>query len=65
MTFWKIFKRKNRLKIDTVMRFIRGGLKNNLTRESRGLAGEPKHFPFAIVFIFIIKSTLTLPRGFP
>ena len=37
----------------------------NKTRESRCLAGEPKHFPFAIVFVFIIKITLTCKRGFP
>ena len=27
--------------------------------ESRCLADEPKHFPFAFVIVFIIKSTLT------
>ena len=37
----------------------------NLTGESLGLAGEPKHFPFAIVFVLIIKITLTCRRGFP
>ena len=26
-------------------------------RESHCLASEPKHFPYAIVFVFIIKST--------
>ena len=26
------------------------------TRKSRCLAGEPKHFPFAIVFVKIIKN---------
>ena len=30
------------------------------TRESRCLAGEPKHFPFAIVFVLIIKITQKL-----
>ena len=39
--------------------------KKNITRESRCLAGEPKHFPFAIVFVLIIKITLTCKRGFP
>ena len=28
-------------------------------RESRGVTDELKHFPFAIVFVFIIKSALT------
>ena len=37
----------------------------DFTRESRCLAGEPKHFPFAIVFVLIIKITLTCKRGFP
>ena len=36
-----------------------------ITRDSRCLAGEPKHFPLAAVFVFIIKSTLTCARGFP
>ena len=30
----------------------------------RCLAGEPKHIPFATVFVFIIKITLTCTRGF-
>ena len=34
-------------------------------RESPCLAGEPKHFPFAIVFVLIIKITLTCTKGFP
>ena len=33
------------------------------TRDSHCLAGEPKHFPFAIVLI--IKITLTCTRGLP
>ena len=48
---------------------ISGNLKNQYqfykTREFRCLAGEPKHFPFAIVFVLIIKITLTCERGFP
>ena len=35
-----------------------GGVTQTNTRESRCLAGEPKHFPFADVFVFIIKITL-------
>ena len=35
------------------------------TRESHCLAGEPKHFPFPIVFVLIIKITLTCTRVFP
>ena len=40
-------------------------MRSRYTRESRCLAGEPKHFPFAIVFVLIIKITLTCKRGFP
>ena len=35
------------------------------TREFCCLAGEPKHFPFDIVFVLIIKIALTCTRGFP
>ena len=41
------------------------GLSNEkITRESRCLVGDPKHFPFAIVSVFIIKRTLTCMRAF-
>ena len=58
-------KEETRINILKVYTHVHIHLEVKNTRESRCLAGEPKHFPFAIVFVLIIKITLTCMRGFP